>query len=276
MGTPTKSEYPTGTFHVPDQDEREEDAAIAEYKVLEIDRAKGIVHVNEFKGPPLLFMDSHMHIQSSRNATMPFLHDSVPLVDRSTLEGLGPKVGGVAPGKAKASKVSAGTAYDVAQRFLDKVELQKLTFKTKEPYKNHGELVMCCAVMPMDMEYAHLGGYFGLKIYNPIYASDEARRKGEKPLRYWYPKECSLEVAGKVTEASAGIYPDDGDTQSQFNVRPRQTVSTPLGGSQKTTSLVWAGCTTHLGITREVCRCGACSNMHLTRKLTCTRTGRRS
>lgn len=39
--------------------------------------------------------------------------------------------------------------------------------------------------MTMDMEYAHLDGYYGIKIYNGIYRQDDVRK--EDPVHYWYP-----------------------------------------------------------------------------------------
>jgi predicted TIM-barrel fold metal-dependent hydrolase len=38
--------------------------------------------------------------------------------------------------------------------------------------------------MTMDMEYAHIDGYYGIKIYNAIYADEDTTKK---PIHYWYP-----------------------------------------------------------------------------------------
>lgn len=45
-------------------------------------------------------------------------------------------------------------------------------------------LAFPCVVMTMDMEYAHIDGYYGIKVYNPIYDINDSRKK---PKYYWAP-----------------------------------------------------------------------------------------
>lgn len=53
-------------------------------------------------------------------------------------------------------------------------------------YEHAPHLVYSSAVMTMDMEYAHIDGYFGLRIYNPLYDKDKPIDRTD-PARYWTP-----------------------------------------------------------------------------------------
>ncbi|MGA7828021.1 MAG: hypothetical protein WCA04_10190, partial [Geobacteraceae bacterium] len=53
-------------------------------------------------------------------------------------------------------------------------------------YAHAPHLVFSSVVMTMDMEYAHIDGYFGLRIYNPLYDKDKPIDPTD-PARYWTP-----------------------------------------------------------------------------------------
>lgn len=53
-------------------------------------------------------------------------------------------------------------------------------------YVHAPHLVFSSVVMTMDMEYAHIDGYFGLRIYNPLYDKDKPIDPTD-PARYWTP-----------------------------------------------------------------------------------------
>jgi len=53
-------------------------------------------------------------------------------------------------------------------------------------YENAPYLFFSSVVMTMDMEYSHIDGYFGLKIYNPLFEKGKPRDI-TKPDRYWTP-----------------------------------------------------------------------------------------
>ncbi len=45
---------------------------------------------------------------------------------------------------------------------------------------------LLCVIMPMDMEFAHLDGYYGLKIYNAVLKYDKVRQES-RVAHYWMP-----------------------------------------------------------------------------------------
>lgn len=53
-------------------------------------------------------------------------------------------------------------------------------------YQGAPYLFFSSVVMTMDMEYSHIDGYFGLRIYNPLYEAGKAIDV-TKPSRYWAP-----------------------------------------------------------------------------------------
>lgn len=54
-------------------------------------------------------------------------------------------------------------------------------------YQHAPNLIFTSVVMTMDMEYCHIDGYFGLKIYNPLYEKPEDI-EANKPCAYWTPQ----------------------------------------------------------------------------------------
>lgn len=176
---------------------------------------------------PTIIVDSHMHIQSGRCATLPFIwyqlagKPSLVVnrfldVPRGWLEVSGIGLGYImeklywlvgAKEKqhdgtycpktenplGKLTKQSMMTTIGIGEAFIK--ESRKVVanyFKNDPLYKplknNKGiELILSSVVMTMDMEYAHVDGYYGLKIYNAIYKSRESYEKDEDPVGYWTP-----------------------------------------------------------------------------------------
>jgi predicted TIM-barrel fold metal-dependent hydrolase len=78
------------------------------------------------------------------------------------------------------------TTPEIAADFIAEREtVYQKYFKTLPEYAPLSHLALTSVVMTMDMEYAQLDGYFGLKIYNAIYADEDLQKD---PKRYWYPK----------------------------------------------------------------------------------------
>jgi hypothetical protein len=67
-------------------------------------------------------------------------------------------------------------------------------FLSKEKlYARLSNLVFSCVIMTMDMEYAHVDGYYGIKIYNALFNSMEDLNN-LKPCDYWTPVHGRWEV----------------------------------------------------------------------------------
>ncbi len=81
-------------------------------------------------------------------------------------------------------------------------------FLTQPEYKELSHLVLSAVVMTMDMEYAHLDGYYGLRIYNAIYEDEDFSKN---PSGYWYPRHGIWTNRGSHYEKApgpAGLFPD--------------------------------------------------------------------
>lgn len=77
---------------------------------------------------------------------------------------------------------------DVAEDFI--LEREKVLagyFMKDALYQDAPHLVFTSVVMTMDMEYCHIDGYFGLKVYNPLYEKREDI-EANKPCAYWTPQ----------------------------------------------------------------------------------------
>lgn len=93
-------------------------------------------------------------------------------------------------------------------------------------YENAPYLFFSSVVMTMDMEYSHIDGYFGLRVYNPLY------EKGKpvdvtNPSRYWTP------AHGKWIETTGW---DAGGNQITVNTHVKlrnKTVYQKIGESAK-------------------------------------------
>jgi hypothetical protein len=179
---------------------RQDDPRGAKLKQTKNDCVTGVRYVNSIYKPNVI-VDCHMHIQSGRCAPLPFLWGQIGPLDsanlgRVTLEGAGKifgpirnaVVGGVLGRKniREMVSVSKENTYIVGTSFVTKRQDPTHNYvKNKvKLYKNTPELFSICIVMTMDMEYAHIPGYYGLKIYNAVYRVD-----GQKQtlVHYWMP-----------------------------------------------------------------------------------------
>ncbi|UTG92488.1 amidohydrolase family protein [Geobacter sulfurreducens] len=77
---------------------------------------------------------------------------------------------------------------EVAEGFILEREKVLTNYLMKEAlYKDAPHLIFTSVVMTMDMEYCHIDGYFGLKVYNPLYTNREDI-EANKPCAYWTPQ----------------------------------------------------------------------------------------
>jgi hypothetical protein len=156
---------------------------------------------------PTVMIDSHMHIQSGRCAPLRLVQQltSVPL-RRTNIDRAG-KVGGYlmeffgiivpimwlwrAPFKKSTvralSEQGAQSTLECGDDFMkDRKKTIEEFFMKDNLYKGLSNLIVSSVVMTMDMEYAHVDGYYGLKIYNALYKTKEDIDKME-PCAYWTP-----------------------------------------------------------------------------------------
>jgi hypothetical protein len=144
-----------------------------------------------------VIIDSHMHIQSARCAPIKWVQNLTFLtkgMPRKTIEGIPIKAGYCIeilnitipltwffklpftgspirslPAQGKRSTRESG------DDFIKKVDnAYENYFKKQKLYTGLSRLFMFGVVMTMDMEYAHIDGYYGLKIYNPLYEANDA------------------------------------------------------------------------------------------------------
>jgi predicted TIM-barrel fold metal-dependent hydrolase len=102
----------------------------------------------------------------------------------------------------KASTLEIGKAF-----MKERGNILKNFFQTQPEYKDLSHLALSAVVMTMDMEYAHLDGYYGLKIYNAVYTDESATN----PSGYWYPKHGFWKKRGDAYEKVPGpahLFPD--------------------------------------------------------------------
>ncbi len=144
-----------------------------------------------------VIVDSHMHIQSARCAPIKYVQNLSSLtkqMQRETIENTGIRVGysieffniiipvlwffklpftgnpvRELPQQGKKSTRQSGYKY---VKEINQVSAQYL--HDEKLYTGLSKLFIFGVVMTMDMEYAHVDGYYGLKIYNPLYATVDA------------------------------------------------------------------------------------------------------
>jgi hypothetical protein len=143
-----------------------------------------------------VIIDSHMHIQSARCAPIKWVQNLTFLtkgMQRKTIEGIPIKAGyfieffniaipltwffklpftGIPirelPEQGKRSTRESG------DDFIENIDIAyENYFKKQKLYSGLSRLFMPAVVMTMDMEYAHIDGYYGLKIYNPLYETKD-------------------------------------------------------------------------------------------------------
>jgi hypothetical protein len=202
---------------------------------------------------PSVIIDSHMHIQSGNCAPLPFMWERLSVLKylkppRWFIEGAGeyggtfldyillkPVVGlakkaiGATPDEngnfyrkssfRQAVPISENPTLEIGKDFI----IKKLgpvheEFKRDEQYEGLSKLIFFSVVMTMDMEYAHIDGYYGIKVYNAIYADGDTT---QDPIHYWYP-------AHGVWKRRADCYErldigKEGDTKRPNHVKEKFT-----------------------------------------------------
>lgn len=231
------------------------------YRCFQLEPAKGLGHASLPLRPPRIVVDSHMHIQSSNTSTLPFLRSNMgdAPVGRRFISGMATVAGGLHDvltsrpqrdvlnrelgrknkdggysrglGFSEISEESSGTTYEVGKRFLAKIDRLVQDFREVKPYRQAEDVLGIGIIMTMDMEYAHLFGYYGIKIYNPVYLSEADLRREAEPEGIWYPwrKEGAFFRPGNGSRASN--YSAEGETRSDFEDFARSRERDGLAGT---------------------------------------------
>ncbi len=84
------------------------------------------------------------------------------------------------------------TTYEIGQSFTSTRHKDMLSYIQKEAFykeahsrkKENLIVFLLCVAMPMDMEFAHIDGYYGLKVYNAVYKGDG---QNKEIIHYWTP-----------------------------------------------------------------------------------------
>ena len=105
-------------------------------------------------------------------------------------------------GMGKTAKLGQNETWKIGDEFIKEQTKAFNHLKSLLAYKDT-HLVLPAIIMPMDMEYAHIDGYFGIKIYNGIYNANDTEM--ERPTDYWYP------YHGMLTKASDDYLPAGKD-----------------------------------------------------------------
>jgi predicted TIM-barrel fold metal-dependent hydrolase len=208
-------------------------------KSVKSDLQTGVTHVISVYRPPVV-IDCHMHIQSGNCATLPFLWKKTgPLKvvhpGRKTIVSLGRAeeflidhfhVFSSTEGEGGQNatdlqkelyrrhklrdtiEVAKNNTYEIGVYFVEEKMENVQAFLHKDPfYEGVSQLSFSCVLLTMDMEYAHLDGYYGIKICNAIYEKDDPEKK---PVDYWYPLHPVLfkdDRAGEKTYAEREDHP---------------------------------------------------------------------
>ena len=207
---------------------------------------------------PSVIIDSHMHIQSGNCATLPFLWDQTPVLGslqlkRGVIENSGEALSTVSdfillkPASGVAGKMlghepnengeyyrkgalrqmipeSKKKTFEVGADYISRMNKAQEKFAKTDEYKDLSHLVFFGVVMTMDMEYAQVDGYYGIKVYNAVYADEDLTKD---PIHYWYPRHGFWKRRGDCYEqvdAERFLLPERGQTQKEF-VRYKETVN---------------------------------------------------
>jgi hypothetical protein len=159
-----------------------------------------------------------MHIQSGRCAPLQLVHELSGLTLKRTNIDLAGKIGGYlmeffgiivpvmwiwrAPFKKSTvralSEQGAKSTLECGDDFMiDRQTTIDEFFMKDNLYKGLSNLIVSGVVMTMDMEYAHVDGYYGLKIYNALYKTREDL-DNLKPCAYWSPAHGTWEETNEV------------------------------------------------------------------------------
>lgn len=92
---------------------------------------------------------------------------------------------------------------------MRRIDANRDAFRAKPPYDKAPGLEWVNVIHPMDMEYCHVFGYYGLKVYNAVWDSEEdaksavldpyldkAKASDKEPSKYWYPKHGKWQKKG--------------------------------------------------------------------------------
>ncbi len=131
-----------------------------------------------------IIFDSHMHIESGRCAPLPMLWDKSIFIQGKSREEM------LAAGTNKWTKwfvkkdkfaITGDKSTDVVcDDFIENDAKQEIYGSFKE-FKDRN-LMLIAIVMPMDMEFAHILGYYGIKVYQKI--TDNSGNLSH----YWMPE----------------------------------------------------------------------------------------
>lgn len=192
-----------------DHNNEQTDPKGAKLKQTDDNMITGVLYVKSIYQPPVI-VDCHMHIESGNCAPLPFLWEQTPGFLRRSSRGWieflawmkgtlcdvftfdADEVAVVGTGGKKIEKrrhkfsqtvpVAKKDTYKIGNEFVAKRLEDVYPFMDqKELYEDVPQPIFFSVAMMMDMEYAHLDGYFGLKVYNGIYD------KNGKIADYWAP-----------------------------------------------------------------------------------------
>lgn len=195
--------------------------------------------------PPVM-VDCHMHIESGNCAPMPFLWAQSVFIkegsSREDLEGAGEKLGKARDCLVIQDEVEVpGTGGKVTEKRRDgllqsiplaKMDTDKLgdrfvmqrlnevndRMKKDGIYLNVPKLIFFGIAQTMDMEFAHVDGYYGLKVYNGVYKSgvDEQNVVDRKPIKYWTPWHGDTHEAEADKAPTLDVFEMDDQTEEEF------------------------------------------------------------
>jgi hypothetical protein len=115
-------------------------------------------------------------------------------------------------GTRKQVELAAESTFKIGDAFMIERETTYEEFFMKEGlYKGLSHLIVSGVVQTMDMEYSHVDGYYGLKLYNALYKSSA----DIEPCAYWRPMHgtwVKQVVLGQYTERVA-TNSNRGETQ---------------------------------------------------------------
>lgn len=198
---------------------------------------------------PSVIVDSHMHIQSGNCSTLHFLWKRLPIIrvakpSRGSIDFMGMAIGYLGDlfkqkpivdrvNRIRKKQNADGEYYqknglrqtvpqakkktiEVGDEYIVKRKQAHAFFENKWEYSGLCHLVLSGVVMTMDMEYAHINGYFGLKIYNPVYADSDFTKE---PIHYWYPIPGKWKRRGNSYELEDGVpqhVPEEGQSRQEY------------------------------------------------------------
>jgi hypothetical protein len=182
---------------------------------------------------PTVIIDSHMHIQSGHCAPLQYVQSLsavTSVMSRGWIEGSG-SLGGhfleilfepVAAIKRAVERASSEDPPNPQEGFFRASPVRQLSEKAEKSTNDIGadfmlerknvlenyfqkhlfyagapNLLFCSVIMTMDMEYAHIDGYFGIPVYNALYKREEDIADN-KPVAYWTPQHGHWKKADRM------------------------------------------------------------------------------